>query len=437
MTTPAGTPGAWPPWQRVLFRFFCVYFLLQTAPWGWFGRIPGVGAVNGLWFGAVDWAVRAANARVFHVREVLILPAGSGDTSWAWAQLWLYLAVSALACVVWSVLDRKRLAYPRLGYVLRTIVRYYIALFALSYGIIKIFALQMPFPTLSLLSTPLGDLLPMRFSWQFIGYSTPYQVFSGVMETVAGLLLLYRRTVTLGLFAATGAFLNVVMINLSYDVPVKLFASHLLLACLFLLAQDARRLLTFLVLDRGTGGCTLYAPPFTSSWSQYARWATKALVVFLILVLPFRDSFRRAQALATEPPGVPFGTAIYEVRHFVLGGDTLPPVLGDTVRWRDVIFDGRSGGSVGTTDTLFWQRYRRGYFRYRPDTVARTLAVWKSSPAFDSTFLFTAHYEKPDSTTVRLRTAIHGESLFVELVKSRRHFQLAERQFHWLSEYNR
>ena len=46
----------------------------------------------------------------------------------------------------------------------------------------------------------------MRFSWLFIGYSTPYQIFSGAMETVAGLLLLNRRTVTAGLFAATGAF---------------------------------------------------------------------------------------------------------------------------------------------------------------------------------------------------------------------------------------
>jgi hypothetical protein len=117
------------------------------------------------------------------------------------------------------------------------IVRYYLAIVALSYGIIKLFVLQMPFPTISQLATPLGDLLPMRFSWLFIGYSVPYQFFSGAMETVAGLLLLYRRTVTAGLFAATGAFLNVAMINLSYDVPVKLFSMHLLFACLFLGAR--------------------------------------------------------------------------------------------------------------------------------------------------------------------------------------------------------
>ena len=54
----------------------------------------------------------------------------------------------------------------------------------MSYGIIKLFVLQMPFPQLSQLATPLGDLLPMRFSWLFIGYSVPYQFFSGAMETI-------------------------------------------------------------------------------------------------------------------------------------------------------------------------------------------------------------------------------------------------------------
>ena len=29
------------------------------------------------------------------------------------------------------------------------------------------------------------------------------------------------------------------------------------------------------------------------------------------------------------------------------------------------------------------------------------------------------------------------DSLFIVLRRSKRHFQLAERQFHWLSEYNR
>ncbi|MFN8573176.1 MAG: hypothetical protein U0132_14085 [Gemmatimonadaceae bacterium] len=427
----------WPVWQRVLFRFFFVYLLLQIAPLNWLGRIPGLNLLTTWYYVAVDWAVRAGNAALFHVRDPLVPVNGSGDTSWGWAQLWLYLSLAAVSCIIWSVLDRSRPNYDRLAYWLRTIVRYYIATFALSYGIIKIFALQMYFPTLSQLATPLGDFLPMRFSWLFIGYSTKYQVFSGIMETVAGLLLLFRRTVTLGLFAATGAFINVVMINMSYDVPVKLFASHLLFACVFLLVLDAKRLMTFLVFNRAAPATNAYEPPFTQPWQHVARLVAKGTLVVLILILPFKDSYGRWQALRHEPPAEPFRVGVYDVQHYVVNGDTIPPLVADSLRWRDVIFDNVSGGSVGTADTVFWQRYRRGYFRFKADTTRRTVAVWKTNTAFDSTYLFDMRYELADTTGIRLWTKIRADSIFVDLRRTNRHFQLAERQFHWLSEYNR
>ncbi|MBK6489550.1 MAG: hypothetical protein IPF98_22440 [Gemmatimonadetes bacterium] len=434
--TTASSP-AWPQWQRIAFRFCAIYFTLQIAPWNWVARVPGLQGITAPYNRLLDWSVHAANARVFHVRETLVLPNGSGDTSWAWSQLWLFLSIAALGAAVWSVLDRRRPNYARAGYWLRTVVRYYIATFALSYGIIKIFALQMTFPSLSQLATPLGDLLPMRLSWLFIGYSVPYQVFSGVMETAAGLLLLPRRTVTLGLFAATGAFLNVVMINLSYDVPVKLFASHLLLACLFLLAQDAPRLLPFLALNRGAGPTTLYEPPFDGPRQRYARVASKAAIIILILVLPAYASWQRFRAAATQVAAIPLGVGVYDVRLFVVNGDTVPPLPADTLRWRDVIIDNATAGSVGTTDALFWQRYRRGHFRYKADTASKTLAVWRTSFLLDSTHAFSARYELPDRETARLWTTIRGDSVYVELARTDRKFQLAERQFHWLSEWNR
>jgi hypothetical protein len=107
------------------------------------------------------------------------------------------------------------------------------------------------------------------------------------------------------------------------------------------------------------------------------------------------------------------------------------------MRWRDVIFDNAGQGSVGTTDTLFWQRYRRGYFRFRADTAKRTADIWRTSFALDSTWLFKMHYELPDTNTIRVWTRIRDDSLFVEMARVPRHFQLTERQFHWLSEWNR
>jgi hypothetical protein len=433
------TPDAqrWPLVQRLAFRFFAIYFTLQVAPWNWLAGIPWLGEITDPYGAILDWSVQRSNAHLFYVRDTLVQPNGSGDTSWAWAQLWLFLTLALVGTIVWSVLDRRRAAYPRGAYYLRAMVRYYITTFALSYGIIKVFALQMSFPSLSQMATPFGDLLPMRLSWLFIGYSTSYQVFSGVMETVAGLLLLWRRTVTLGLIAAAGAFLNVVMINLSYDVPVKLFASHLLLACDFLLAQDAPRLIRLLALNLGAPRTTLYDPPPASRNVRVLRIAAKTVMLILILVLPLQGSWARAKANARLTAAVPLPAGVYEVRRFAVNGDTIAAFDAERARWSDFIIDNATQGSIGTTDTLFWQRYRRGHFRYKADTAAHTLAVWRTSFLFDSVPAFQARYELPDSSSARLWTTIRGDSVYVELKRTDRHFQLAERQFHWLSEYNR
>jgi hypothetical protein len=434
------SPGApaWPLWQKVLFRFFFVYLILQIEPWNWFRIIPGLGWIFGQYSRLQYKAVVAANAAFFHVRDTLVSPNGSGDTSYMYAHLLLCLSVAAVACVAWSVLDRKRPHYDRLAFWLRMSVRYYIAAAALSYGVIKLFALQMSFPTLSQLSTPLGDLLPMRFSWLFIGYSVPYQFFSGCMETVAGLLLLYRRTVTAGLFAATGAFMNVVMINMAYDVPVKLYASHLLLACIFLLALDSKRLLNFLVLNRVTPPTAAWEPKFSLPWQRWGAAGVKLLLLYQLLYVPSMRAWTGYKANKRPVVGLPFKAGVYEVKRYVVNRDSVPLSAGDSLRWRDVIIDNNAAGSVNTKDPVFWQRYGRGYFRYKADLPKHTLAVWKISTApGDSTFLFTMRYEMPDTNTIRFHTVIRGDSIHVDLARTGRHFQLAERQFHWISEYNR
>ena len=91
LTSHAPTP-VWPLWQRVLFRFFFVYLLLQISPWDWFGSLPGVPFITGYIQRATDWAVTASNARIFHVRDTLVPVNGSGDTSYAWAQVWMFLS---------------------------------------------------------------------------------------------------------------------------------------------------------------------------------------------------------------------------------------------------------------------------------------------------------------------------------------------------------
>src|SRR5262245_5340120 len=90
------TSNAWPFWERLLFRFFFIYFFLYMEPWTWLDSIPGVASVTQYYYLFTDWAVRTSNEHVFHVRDVLVPLNGSGDTSFGWVQLWLNLSIAAI-----------------------------------------------------------------------------------------------------------------------------------------------------------------------------------------------------------------------------------------------------------------------------------------------------------------------------------------------------
>ena len=426
----------WPLWQKLLFRFFFIYFLLFISPWSWLNIIPGAQLILDYVDKMQIWAVIKCNAHFFHVfniRDVKPFYNGSGDTSYFWAEQWFHLAVAFTGGLIWSVSDRKRKAYNGLNYILRLALRYSLALIAFDYGISKIFLLQMHFPSLSQMATPLGDLLPMRFSWLFIGYSAPYEIFSGIMEVLVGLLLIFRRTATMGVLVATVVFVNVMMLNLCYDIPVKLYAMNIVLMCFYLIANQSKRIINIFVYNRTAEACALYHYPLHRKWMRVTRIVLKLMVLYMVIRSVFNqyDEYKTLYK-SVEVKAIPVG--IYNVNKFVINKDTITPGI-DTLRWQDMILEKGGAGSINTKDTSFKRRYGRGYFNFTTDTNNHTIAFKKLSQ--DSTPIFTMNYFIPDSLTIQLRGKKKNDSLYVELKKSDRHFQLAERQFHWLSEANR
>jgi hypothetical protein len=375
------------------------------------------------------------NHYLFHVADTLNSDGGgSGDTSAAWAQVYSYLVIAALTCSVWSIFDRKRIHYAWLDLWFRNLIRYFVCMVAFSYGIIKLFALQMPFPNLSQLATPLGDFLPMRLSWMFLGYSTKYQVFSGVMEVIVGLLLLNRKTVTPGALVGVGVFANVTMLNLSYDIPVKIFSIFVCCSCLYLLISDWKRVVGFFVLNQTVEPDGSYRVETNKKWKKIGRVVLKLAFIISYVFIPLSNAWSDYKNVANKKAG-PIVPGLYDVKAFIVNHDTLPNLPNDTLRWENVIFDKGGVGSVGSRDTLFRQRYRRGYFLYQPDTNQKTIAIRKTFS--DTASILTLRYQLRGEKEISLKTKIRGDSVRVELRRSHRHFQLAERQFHWLSEANR
>ncbi|WP_460962894.1 hypothetical protein [Spirosoma litoris] len=425
INAPTHSPEQWPVWRKLLFRFFCIYLLLYMSPLNWLGDIPFLNLVGEYYSSAEDWLVNLANTYIFHVKDVLVPLNGSGDTSYGYAQLCFFILAAFVGTIIWTIVD-KRTNYDTAYYWLLILVRYYVAMFALSYGLIKLFGQQMVFPSLSALATPLGDLLPMRLSWYFIGYSTPYQFFSGAVEVLAGVLLLFRRTSTLGAFVAASVFLNVMVMNFCYDIPVKLFSTHLFLFSNFLLLGDVKRLLNFFVFNKPTQPAARIVLP--KKWMRTGQLVLKIAFVGIFLIMPLIRLYLGSRSPQSASTSKKLTTGFFVVDQF--RGN---PV--DSLRWKDVIFEHNNAGSIQTTDTLFRQRYRRGYFSYSLDSLQHTIAFKKF--ATDSLPLFTMHYSMPDTNNIVLQGKIRNDSVVVGLKRQKRHFQLAERQFHWLSEANR
>lgn len=411
----------WSMLQRILFRFFTIYAVLYalTVPFG----VPLGDLITEYYGGLWNWFVPWFGDLIFGL-EITIFPAGSGDTTYNYVQLVALGLLTGIGCLIWSLLDRKRKNYDTALYYIRVFVRYYLAFVMLTYGFVKVIKLQFPFPNLERLLKPYGESSPMGLLWTFMGYSTPYTFFAGLGEVIGGLLLFYRRTTTLGALVVIGVMSNVVIMNFSYDVPVKIFSSHLLLLALFLTVKDIRRLVNFFFLNRAAPPSNL-ATPFSAPRLHIARHVIKTLVIGYALYTQISGGLE-ARSLYGDLRETPALYGIYDVDTFVANGDTLAPLTTDTERWRKLFIDYNYAGTKGMDDRI--QRYA-----FAPDTTAQTLKLWTFA---DTTNKYTFDYTWPTPEEMVLHGVFQEDTLTVHLTPfDRNQFLLVNRGFHWINEF--
>lgn len=85
-----------------------------------------------------------------------------------------------------------------------------------------------------------------NLAWTFFGRSYIYGIFLGLAESTAATLILFRRTRLLGLLLAFGIYVNVVLIDIEFDVKnAILHASIELLLVILLLVPYSKDLKQF------------------------------------------------------------------------------------------------------------------------------------------------------------------------------------------------
>ncbi len=413
----------WSPLKKILFRFTCVYFFLYIFPFP-LDAIPYVGQLvqpyGELWNALVPWVGKL----VFHV-NITVLPNGSGDTTYNYVQVFCYAVLAALATVVWSVLDRKRANYVRLNEWLRIYVAFSLATAMISYGAIKVIKSQFPNPTLDRLVQPFGDASPMGLLWTFMGASMAYSIFAGAAEMLGGLLLTTRHTRLLGGLVSIAVVSNIVMLNYAFDVPVKLYSSHLLLMGIFVILPDLRRLVSFFVLNR-TPEAVEFRPLFVRPALRRVALIFQILFVVGYTVLALVGAQQTRKAYGDLAPRSTL-RGVWDVEEIVVNGTVRPAVFTDATRWRRMVFDYKTGMSIYTMNDS------RRRFNLKLGTAQKTMLLTKrEDPNATSTFT----YQQPGPGLLTVTGTMDGETIQAKLRRAEeKSFLLTSRSFHWINEY--
>lgn len=373
----------WSLARRIVFRFCFVYLGLFCLATQISGSLLPILSFRGL---GPLWPLREITAwvsrHVFGVTSgpVYIDPAIAGETAHYWIQAFWILVFAIFATTVWSLSDRKRRSYPRLYAWFRFFIRLGLAAQMLEYGMTKIIPTQFPPPSLNTLVTPVGNLSLNNLLWTSVGAAPAYEIFTGCAELLGGILLLLPRTTMLGALICLMDLSQVFVLNMAYDIGLKLTTLHLLALCLFLLAPELERLVDFFLLDRAVP-VSKSTELFRTSGANRAAFMAQILVgVYLVAAFTYIN-LGYWYAVGPGSPRSPL-YGIWDVEQLSIDGQVRAPALNDyDRRWRRIIFDG--------PDTAVFQRTDDSFARYRALINGNTLALSKGqSRTWKTVFTF-------------------------------------------------
>ena len=240
---------------------------------------------------------------------------------------------------------------------------------------------------------------------------------------IPGLLLLFRRTSLVGAALGAGVMAYVFLLNLSFDVPVKLFSGHLLLFSLLALVPFLPRLWAFL---RGSSvpAMSYPAPPAKPLW-RWLGWAARAAVLAYLILLPLLN-VRQVAKLYSSQPNHSRLAGIYAVQNDSLVPN---PQVGLDMRWHTLVLDDRQYRSGPDTVPVSRARLElvsgnssRGTFQDDPATSTLTLLLDGNAETY--------RYRLNESGELKLSSPLRQLTLTPKTDAD----LLRTRGFHWVNE---
>jgi hypothetical protein len=412
-----------PRWNlalRIAFRFWLTYLGLYCLATQIITTLEGAVFPDP----ATLWPLRPVifwtASHIFHVNAPLSFGGSSGtlDDMFAWVMTFCLLLIATAATVVWSLLDHSRENYAGLHKWFRLFVRFALAGQMLAYGISKVIPVQMPYPSLTRLLQPFGTLSPYGVLLNSIGAAPAYEIFTGCAMMAGGLLLIVPRTATLGALISLADMIQVFMLAMTYDVPAKLLALHLILLACFLLVPDVPRLVRLAL--------STQAQLFRGVRANRIALAAQVLLGLWLVGVSCHYGWGAWNTRGGGRP-LPALYGIWEVRQMSIDEQPRPPLLTDSTRWRRAIFD--------YPDRMAFQRTDDSFAPYgvSVNLQQRTLALTKSD---DKNWKASFTFQRPAGDQLILDGRMDNHQVHMELqLTDRNKFLLVSRGFHWVQEF--
>jgi hypothetical protein len=402
------SPG-WSNKEKNVFRFLFIFFLLQSLPLS----VDIFKVVFGFnWF-------HITYGDIFNLTHLSakFIPGTDSFINW------IIVAILAIVgAIVWGRSKYADLDYQTLYYWLRVTVRYRLAIGIIGYGFIKFFPLQAPFPSISNLNTAYGDFTDWKIFSMSLGIVPSYESFLGAIEIIAGLLLFFRKTASIGALIIIVFTGNVFISNLAYEGGEYVYSIYLISFALFVLYFDAARAYNLLSLERPTEPNKF--KPIFSEKQRTVRLLIKSLVIFFFVFLyGFKtySGLHNDQYQFPRTPGLAKASGIYNVSEFKFNNKDLPYSATDSVRWKDVVFEKWATISIRSNRPVIIDSVNheqiiqkdedrdyelagtagRHYYSYTTDTVNHILSLENKNPHYKSEKL-ELKYSRPDTSTIVL-----------------------------------
>ena len=410
--------------QQFFQRFILLYLILYIFPYG-FEYIAELKPDDiSFWTPITTWFGETFFGWEFNEKRLM----KGFDSKYDYSRFLLIAILSALIALIWQLLSRF-LKEVRVKTWIITILRYHVGLTLILYGLSKVLVLQFGQMDLLNLENKMGSYTGMGFLWRFMSYSPFYTQVTGYIEVIGGLLLLFRGTTFLGSLISFIAMVNVVVIDIGYDVSVKMFAIHLMLMVFILIAYNTRRILQF-VFNRTTIAPVKYESLIPRKY-RMVRYVLKAGIVIYFVISQYNFQMMRIDRRNT-PNEAPSLSSVYFVEDQTANGLSLTdPEFPNELKWDALFINGSS--YLKNSMVIKNTEGRQKYFSTKTDTIQKTITFFPFRGSEKDSTTFT--YEKLDDKKMKFEGIYNGDTLSIMTrSKALEDYRLMKNKIKWIRD---